>query len=122
MAIDIDERGRAFSAAIDATGTIAVWKLPGGSIERSFETTVHIDPDASFDYRVDVGVLPTDVDEPMQESDVHWFRGVVTKSKSDDNDEIVDFAATETYIRLVVTSAAVDGSEATLALTVGRRS
>lgn len=120
MAVTTDTLNRSFEVGIDTTDTVALWRLPGGSIERAFETHVLVSPTASFDFRVDVGVLPEGADEPSQESDIMWYQGAVTKNKSDSSDERETVSVTASYVRLVVTSAASSGETADVALTNGR--
>lgn len=120
MAFSTDTIGKSFSVATDATGTIGVFKLPGGSIERAYESKVLLSPDEAFDYRIDVGVLPDGTSEANAESDVQWFQGAVSKSKSNSSDEIDKVTVTGTYLRVVVTTAASGGSQSTIACAVGR--
>lgn len=122
MQLDSDDIGVVHEKPIDtADTTIALFSLPRGSIERSLTTDILVDPDEAFDFRVDVGVRPAGVDEITQESDLHWFNGVINKSKSDNTDEIETFEATETALRIVVTAAAATaGATANIAATIGR--
>lgn len=122
MAVDTNPIGTSEDLPIDTAETIALYKLPAApTIERSYHTSLNISPAESFDYRVDVGVLPEGVDEPDGEGDIDWFQGVIstTKDNADDEHETVRLSAT--YVRVVVTTAAATGgSTATTAFCIGR--
>lgn len=121
MALDTNPLSTAETVAIDTAETVAIWKLPKTGIQRSFDTSFLLDPDAAIDYRIDIGVLDADTDEPSVEGDVTWFQGAVSKSKADSSDEIDDVRVTTQYIRFVITSAAAGGNEARIAFAVGRK-
>lgn len=121
MAVDTQPLNKAATYPTDTAQTIALFKLPGGNIERAYQSSVLLtNVDESFDYRVDVGVLPEGVEDPDAEGDITWANGAIQKSKSDASDDRESIEVTATYVRVVITTAASADATADLAFTVGR--
>lgn len=120
MTIDTTPINTSVELPIDTTGTVALFKLPHGAIQRTQRLSFLLNPEASFDYRLDIGVLPNGVDKPDSESDLVWYNGIVEKSKSSDDPERESLESTSTYLRLYVDTAAADGSTSDVAMMVGR--
>ncbi len=121
MPIDRDHFGTSQPYVVDTAETIAVFKLSVSSIDREESVHVTAKSSESFEFRIDVGVVPDDltVDGPDSASDLEWFEagtGSVTAS----SDARVSLGVTELYLRLVVTTTASSGTTAEIAATKGR--
>ena len=118
--VDSEKFNEPLEVDISSTGTLGVWEFTSGSMPRSFDSSVLLNTPEAIDIRVDVGVLDSEQynSATATESDVTWFEGVVTKSKSGDSTayELIDVTAD--YLRVVLTSAG--STTATLSVCRGR--
>ena len=99
--------------------TIAIWKLPSGSIDRNFQTNIHLEPSGTITSRIDVGIPPEDTDV-QTEDDIYWFDGIEQKSNQADDATRYTVSVTAAYLRIVVTDSAGTGETAVLAASYGR--
>lgn len=117
MALDTNTFGDVRTVDIDTAQTIGLFRLPGGSIDRTHTFQFLSETGDSYDYQIDIGVVPNDVDV-SSESDIRWFGDV--SSGTVDSDVIDTVETPARYVRVVITTIGTADSTAKVAAELGR--